>query len=83
MKSNAGKCLLLDNTNNNMKIANVNTTDGTCEKLLRVKFDHKLTFDDHISELWKKASIKIHALVKVIEYANILEKHIMDAFFKS
>ena len=55
MKSNAGKCLLLDNTNNNMKIANVNTTDGTCEKLLRVKFGHKLTFDDHISELWKKS----------------------------
>ena len=55
MKSNAGKCLLLDNTNNNMKIANVNTTDDTCEKLLRVKFDHKLTFDDHISELWKKS----------------------------
>lgn len=75
MKSNAGKCLLLDNTNNNMKIANINMTDGTCEKLLRVKFDHKLTFDDHISELWKKASIKIHALVKVTQYTNILEKH--------
>ena len=76
MKSNAGKCLLLDNTNNNMKIANIDMTDGTCDKLLRVKFDH-------VSELWKKASIKIHALVKVIEYANILEKHIMNALFKS
>ena len=30
--------------------------------LLGVKFDHKLSFNDHISELCKKASRKIHAL---------------------
>ena len=34
------------------------------EKLLGVKLDHKLSFDDHISELCKKVSRKIHALSK-------------------
>ena len=32
-----------------------------CEKRLGVKFDQRLTFDDQISDLWKKASRKIHA----------------------
>ena len=38
------------------------------EKLLGVKLDHKLSFDDHISELCKKASRKIHALSRVVLY---------------
>ena len=38
------------------------------EKLLGVKLDHKLSFDDHISELCKKASRKIHALSRAALY---------------
>ena len=54
------------------------------EKLLGVKFDHKLCFDDHISELCKKASRKIRALSGVAPFRNISEKDIhMSAFFKS
>ena len=34
-------------------------------------FDHKLSFDDHISELCKKVSRKIHALLTVASYMNI------------
>ena len=57
--------------------------NSTCEKLLGVKFDHKFTFNDYISELCKKASRKIHALARVTLYMNIAEKHIlMNAFFK-
>ena len=61
MKSNADECHLLVRTNNiiNAKIGNIDKTSGTYEKLLGVKFDHKLTFDDHISELCKEASRKI------------------------
>ena len=70
MKNNADKCHLLVSTNNaiNIKIGNIDLTNSTCEKLLGVKFDYKLTFDDHISELCKKASRKIHALARVTIY---------------
>ena len=35
------------------------------ENLLDVKFDQKLTFDDHISDICKKAGRKISALARV------------------
>ena len=86
MKSNADKCHLLVSTNNaiNIKIGDIDINNSTCEKLLGVKFDYKLTFDDHISVLCKKASRKIHALARVTPYMNIAKKRIlMGAFFKS
>ena len=53
MKTNTEKCHLLVSTNNTvkMKIGNLYITSGKSEKLLGVKFDHKLSFDNHISEL--------------------------------
>ena len=76
MKSNAGKCHLLLSTNNasNIKIGNIDINNSTCEKLLGAKFDYKLTFDDHISELCKKASRKILTLARVTPYMNIAKK---------
>ena len=64
MKINADKCHLLVTANNTIKIkkGNFDITNSKSEKLLGVKFDHKLSFDDHISELCKKASSKIHVL---------------------
>ena len=86
MKINADKCHLLVSTNNTVKIkiGNFDITNSKSEKLLGVKFDHKLSFDDHISELCKKASRKIHALSRVASYMNISKRRIlMNAFFKS
>ena len=86
MKINADKCNLLVSTNNTVKIkiGNFDITYNKIEKLLGVKFDHKLCFDDHISELCMKASRKIHALSKVASYINISKRRIlMNAFFKS
>ena len=67
MKINADKCHLLVSTNNNIKIKieNFNITNSKSDKVLGVKFDHKLSFDDHNSELCKKASRKIQALPTV------------------
>ena len=47
MKSNADKCHLLISTSNkvNKRIDNFDISNRKCEKLLGVKFDHKLTFD--------------------------------------
>ena len=67
MRINADKCHFLVSINNTVKIkiGNFDITNSKSEKLLGVKFDHKLSFDDHISELCKKASRKIHALSRV------------------
>ena len=52
------------------------------EKLLGVKFDKKLTFDDHISDICKKADRKIFVLARVTRYMGIATKRIlMNDFF--
>ena len=54
------------------------------EKLLDEKFHKKLTFDDHISNISKKAGRKISALARVTPYMGIAKKRIpMNAFFTS
>ena len=60
IKSNAGKCRLLISTSNkvNKRIDNFDISNNKCEKLLEVKFGHKLTFDDHISKLYKTRAEK-------------------------
>ena len=86
MKINADNCHVLVSPNNTVKIkiGNFDITNCKGEKLLGIKFDHKLSFDDHIYGLCKKASRKIHALSRVASYMNILKRRIlMDAFFKS
>ena len=61
------------------KIDKINT-----EKLLGVKFDKKLTFDDHISDICKKADRKIFVLARVTRYMGIATKRIlMNNFFTS
>ena len=49
----------------NMEIGDFEIENSTCEKLLGVRFDNRLTFDYHISGLRKKASKKINALARV------------------
>ena len=86
MKINADNCHLLVSTNNTVKIkiGNLYVTNIKSEKLLRVNFHHKLSFDDHISKLCKKACRKIHALSRVASHMNISYRRIlMNAFFKS
>ena len=63
----------------NHKICNSNN-----EKILGVNFDNKLTFHDHVSELCKKASKKLHALSRISHYMNINKRRvIMKAFIDS
>ena len=72
MKINADKCHWLVSKNNTPKIKSFfDITNSKSEKLLGVKFDHKLSFNDHISEICKKATRKIHALPRAAPYVNI------------
>ena len=57
-----------------MKIRGSEIRISDCKKQLRVKFDHKLTFDSHISIYGKKASCKINTLAKVEPYMDIAKK---------
>ena len=86
MTINADKCHLLVSTNNTVKIkiGDFDITNSKIEKLLGVKFDHKHTFDNHISKFCKKPCKKIHALSRVASHMNISKRRIlMNAFFKS
>ena len=39
---------------------------STCrEKFLRIKIDDKLTFEEHVEKLYKKASQKVNALARI------------------
>ena len=54
------------------------------KKLLGVKIDVNLNFNDHISDLCKKASRKISALATVIPFMGLNKrKLLMNAFFTS
>ena len=47
-----------------------------CEKLLQVKLNHKLAFDNHIPKMWKKWQ-KNSWLAKVTSYMNISKKNLI------
>ena len=86
MRSDADKCHLLVSTNDRVSL----NEDGfkidksDTKKLLGVKFDKKVTSDDHISEICKKAGRKISALARVTPYTGTTKKRmIMNAFFTS
>ena len=65
------------------KIENFDITDSNSDKLLGVKFEHKLFFNDHISELCRKSRRKNHALTIVTLYMSISTgPFLRDAFFK-
>ena len=86
MKINTDKCHLFVSTNNTVKIkiGHFDITYSKCEKLLGVNFDHKISFDDYISELCKKASRKMHALSRVASYMKISKRSVLiNVLFKS
>ena len=86
MKSNSDKCHLLVSTNDNVviKIGNFRIENTKRERLLGIQFDNKLSFDYHLSEVFKKASRKLYALGRVTPYINLSKRKIlMNAFFNS
>ena len=57
MKENTDKChfIVSFNDSSEFKIGNSLIKSGNCEKPLGVKIDTKLTFDDHIKDMCRKA----------------------------
>ena len=70
MKANADKCHLLVTryTNVTAKIGELDVKDSRGVKLVGVKIDGNLSFENHGSFLCKKASQKLHALRRVVNF---------------
>ena len=86
MKANADKCHLLV-TSNSAVSANIQElviNNSNEEKLLGIKIDTKLSFENHVSYLCKKASQKLHALARIVNYMDLSRrKCLMKAFVTS
>ena len=53
-----------------------------CEKLVGVKLDWKLNFNDHISDVCKKDRVKLNALATIAPFIGLSKRCIlMNAFF--
>ena len=68
LKANSEKYNLLLSTdkNNALKVEEFAITNGKCEKLLGIKADSQLCFENHVKSLYKKASQKFNALLQVV-----------------
>ena len=73
MKANADKCHLLVSSDESCtaKIEDFSIKNRTEEKLLGVRFDSNLSFENHVTSLCKKASQKLHALERILHYMDL------------
>ena len=86
LKNNVDKCHVLVSTKKpvGIKIGDYTIGKSECEKLLGIKIDVNLNFNNHISDLYKRASRKISALAKVSPFMGLSNrKLLMNAFFTS
>ena len=86
LEGNADKCHFLVSTSKegSLNVNNFNIKNSDCEKLFGVKFDSKLRFDQHITDLCRTASRKIHALARVTPFMNLSKRRLlMNSFFKT
>ena len=86
LKMNLDKCKLLVTNHSNEISLNIDQqliTGSTSVKLLCITIDNKLSFDEHISKLCKKASLKLRALSRVSSYLSTDKlKVILKAFIE-
>ena len=86
MKGNTDKCYLIMSTTNTpeLKVGDSLIKTSTCEKLLGVRIDYKLTFDNYVANLCKKVNNKLRALARATPYMPIeRRKLLMNSFFNA
>ena len=79
LKGNTNKCHLIVSSDNPTEIQVLESLikNTTYEKLLGIKIDNKLTFDEHISGLCKKAANMLRALAMVTSYRSLPKKKLL------
>ena len=78
--------LLINNTKKSFqkKIGNETVSNSKYEKLLGVKIDHELNFNEHVSSLCKKASQKLNALSRIASSMTFGQRRlILNSFITS
>ena len=78
--------LIRSNTDKELtiNIGNEYICNSTCEKMLWVYFDNKLSFTSHITKLCKKAGQKLHTLARISTFMSLQpRKTIMNTFILS
>ena len=70
MKANAEKCHFICSTDDkvNIIVENLKICNSPCEKL---------TFDDHINDICKKAGFKLYALARITPCLDLNEKRLL------
>ena len=58
-----------------------NVTSKKGQKLLGIKFDYSLSFEGHITSLCKKASQKLHALARIVNYMDLPKRKVLIKAF--
>ena len=84
MKGNTDKChlLLSKDESSEIHIGDSIIESSTCEKLLGIKIDSKLRFDDHIQDLCNKANRKLRALARATPYMNPQKRSFNECLFQ-
>ena len=83
-QANASKCHVLLSTDEHVqvKISTEKVENSSIEKLLDVTIDAKLSFVEHIEQIYAKARTKLKALARIAPLMNIKKKKVlMKAFF--
>ena len=85
MKPNGDKRHLLVTTEKSVSINNDGSNiENKEQQLLDIKFDSPLSFKGHITSLCKKASQKLHALARIVNYMDLPKRKVlMKAFITS
>ena len=84
MKANPDKYRLFINSTKEsfqIQIGNQTVSDSIYEELLGVKVDHELNFKEHVSQLCKKASQKLHALSRTASCMTFDQKRLILNYF--
>ena len=77
LKGNANECHLITSSKTSVEIELSNIIVIREEKVnhLGIYMDKRLNFDYHISQLYKSARKKLHALTRIFKYTNIAQRN--------
>ena len=84
LKANPNKFHLVlseKDTSLSIQVAGIDIKNQQSAKLLGIKIDSKLTFNEHVSDLCCKASQKLHALARVRNFMSLKQRKIIMRTF--
>ena len=84
LKANPNKFhLILSETDDHysVNVDKFKVVNSKSKKLLGVKIDSKMTFNDHVSGICTKASQRLHALSRISNYMNLEQRKTNMTFY--